>query len=836
MIMRNILLDLRFALRSLAKAPIFTAVAVLSLAFGIGANTAIFSLLDQLLLRPLPIREPATIFQMAARGSHYGSNWGRDCMSFPMYRDFRDKLPVHDGLLARRSIGVNLGFRGQVERAAAEIVTGNYFQVLGIQPVDGRVFTQDDDRTPLGHPVAVLSYGYWQARFGGDRAVIGTDIVVNNHNFKVVGVTQPGFTGLQLGTAAQLFLPMTMQDWLIPMPDTKLLEDRRTRFVNVFGRLKPGMTVERAQAAAAPLFQQIISEEIKEKAFAKADKESIGRFLQSKMTVFEGGAGMSGMRREYGPALWILMSLVGVVLLIACANVANLQLARAMSRQKEVAVRLSVGASRGQIVRQLLIESVLMALVAGALGLAIGHAASIGLLAMQPSGDTPTNVTANLDPRVLLFTFGVSLLTGVLFGLVPAFQSANPDLASTLKEQAGSVVGGTHAGFRKALVALQVTLSLLLLIGAGLFAQSLTNLRTLDPGFRPSRLLMFTVDLNSAGYPMERAHTFSRQLAEQLRALPGVEAASSATMPLVSGDEWDSSITVEGQDPAKGSSAWAFMNHPEPGYFQAIGAPLVAGRDFDARDTLESKKVAIVNQQFVREYFPDKDPIGRRIGMGSDPGTQTDIEIVGVVKDFKYQDIHEKTGRQLYQPYAQMKFVTGRWFYARTSGDPEAMFNAIRNEVRKIDANVPITGLRTVEQQVDRNLSTKRLVANLSVCFGVLATLLAVLGLYGVMAYLVGRRSREIGIRIALGANSTSVVTMILKEVMLLVGIGLAVGLAGALGLGSFVRAQLYGVAPNDPKVLALATLLLGAVALFAGWMPANRASRTDPTRVLRYE
>lgn len=836
--MRNVwLLDLRFALRSLGKAPIFTAVAVLSLALGIGANTAIFSLLDQLLLRPLPVRDPGAIVQLAGRGPHYGSNWGMDCMSYPMYRDFRDKLTSFDAMIARRGTGGNLGYAGQpVQPIRLELITGNYFEMLGVgAPALGRLLTPDDDKVPNGHPVVVLSHDFWMTRFGGQASILGQTVVLNNRNYSVVGVAPAGFTGMEPGGGSQLFATVAMQEAIIPGP--KLLEERRTRFLNVFGRLKPGVSIERARAEVEPLYRQIIEGEIKEKAFATASREDIDAFLRSKMTVFEGGSGTSYMRRSYGPALWVLMALVGVVLLIACANVANLQLARATARGKEIAVRLSVGAGRWQIVRQLLVESLLLAVVAGVLGLAIGRGGASILLAMQPQSEVPTNLSASLDPRILAFTFGVSLLVGVLFGIVPAWQAAKPDLASTLKEQAGAVVGGTHARFRKGLVVLQVTMSLVLLIGAGLFAQSLRNLQTLDPGFRIERTLMFSVDTSSAQYPVEKSRVFYRNLWEQVRALPGVEAASSANMALVSGNEWDSTITVEGQDPAKSSNRWAFMNHTTPDYFHTLGAPMLAGREFNWSDDENSKPVAIVNEQFVKEYCPPgRDPVGLRVGMGGDPGTKTDIEIVGVVKNFKYENMKETVGRQLYRPNAQMKFVLPQTFYIRTASDPQGMFNAVRDVVRRLDSNIPVTGVRTLEQQVDRNLTTQKMVAWLSVCFGILATMLAVLGLYGVMAYLVGRRKREIGIRIALGADTGRVVTMILREVAALVGSGLVFGVAAAFGLAGYIRSQLFGVAPDDPLVLGFATLLLAAVAIAAGWLPANRASRTDPLHVLRYE
>jgi len=524
------------------------------------------------------------------------------------------------------------------------------------------------------------------------------------------------------------------------------------------------------------------------------------------------------------------------VLLIACANVANLQLARATARQKEMAVRLAIGASRWQIMRQLLIESGMLALIAGILGLLVAKISLTILFAAFIPSETHLTIAPALDTRVFLFNLLISLFVGVLFGLAPALQSTKPELAGTLKDQAGSVVGGTHAAFRKTLVTLQVTLSLLLLIGAGLFVNSLHNLKTLNPGFRTSNLVMFGLDPTTNGYKNEPIHTFYRKLFESLEPLPSVESVAYANVPVVSDDDWDSSITIEGQDPSQASKAWAYQNKTSPGYFKTLGVPLKAGRDFTWSDAMTTKKVTIINEQLAREYFKDKDPIGRHIGFGSDPGTKTDIEVIGVVADFKYQSMGETIGRQMFQPYSQIDFALGQYFYVRTSGEPQSMFRAVRSEVSKIDANLPIFGMRSMEDQVAQNLVVQRLVASLSAVFGLLATMLAVIGLYGVMAYLVSRRSREIGIRMALGAARGDVIRMILREVVLLVGIGLIVGLGGAIGLTRYIKSQLYGVTPNDPWIMALAFAGLATVALFAGWLPAARASRADPSRVLRYE
>jgi predicted permease len=832
--MRAILQDLQYAVRTLRKSPGFSVIAVVSLALGIGANTAIFGLLDQLLLRTLPVREPGRMVGMAARGNHYGSNWGMNAMSYPMYRDFRDKAEVFDGVIARRAFTSNLGYGGQTERAIVELVSGNYFPVLGVPAALGRVLSPEDDRQKGAHPVVVLAYDYWQSRFGADPRLLNQTININSVPFTVIGVAQAGFQGVEIGDATQMFVPVMMQEQIVT--NIKLLDERRTRFLNIFARLKPGVSLEQAKAAVQPLFHQIIEGEVKEAAFAKASQDDKDKFLRSYMDVFPGGTGTSWLRRQLTTPVYVLMGLTAFVLLIACANLANLQLARASARHKEIAVRLSLGANRFQIVRQLLVESVVISLTAGIAGLLVGRWVLHGLIAMRASDTSRLTITADIDPRILLFNFGVAALVGILFGLAPAWQATRPDLASTLKDEAAAVAGGTHARFRKVLLVAQVTLSLVLLIGAGLFVNSLMNLRTLDPGFRAQNLLMFGIDPSSAGYKPEGIRDLYRRLHDRLSALPGVTVTGHANMAVVSGNEWDSSITIEGADPSQSSKSWAYMNHVSPDYFRSLGSDLVAGRDFRWSDGFGTPKVCIVNQQLVKEYFAGKDPIGRHIGMGSDPGTKTDIEIIGVVRDFKYENMRENVGRQMYRPFQQMEFALNMWFYVRTAADPNALAAAVRNEVRNLDANVPVYGMRTLEAQIERNLVTERLVAMLSAAFGILATLLAVIGLYGVMAYLVGRRSREIGIRMALGAESNHVIWMILREVVILVSVGVALGLAGSLALTRLIKSQLFGVTPWDPRVILLSMFALSAVALFAGFLPARRAARTDPIHVLRYE
>jgi predicted permease len=772
--------------------------------------------------------------QMAAKGSHYGNNWGTQTMSYPMYKDFRDRAQVFEGVICRRAFTANLGHGGQVELALVELVSGNYFGVLGLRPALGRLFSQEDDRLKGGHPLVVLAWDFWKSRFGADPGIVNQTVHVNGAPYTVIGVAPAGFQGMETGVATQMFVPVNMQEQIITV--MKVLDDRRTRFLNVFARLKPGVTVEQAKASVQPVFHQILDGEVKEEAFAKASKETIARFLKSEMDVIPGGTGSSHVRQQLAAPASVMMGLTVFVLLIACANLANLQLARATARGREIAVRLALGATRLQVARQLLVESLALSCAAGVAGLLIGRWVLQALLSMRESDVSQLTIQATIDARILLFNFGAAAAVGVLFGLAPAWQAARADVSKRLRDEATAAAGGAHARFRKGLLVGQVTLSLMLLIGAGLFVNSLMNLRRLDPGFRAENLMMFGVDPTSGGYSKERTRDFYKRLTERLKALPGVTAASHANMAVVSGDEWDSSITIEGSDPSQTSKAWAYMNHISPGYFQSLGTQLVAGRDFTWSDAHGTPKVCVVNQRFVKEYFPGKDPIGRRVGMGSDPGTKTDIEIVGVVRDFKYENMREEIGRQMYRPFQQMGYGLSMWFYVRTAADPAALAGALRSEVRALDANLPVYGMRTLEKQIERNLVIERLVAILSAAFGALATLLAVIGLYGVMAYLVGRRSREIGIRMALGAEAGHVVRMILGEVSVLVGLGVALGLGGALALTRLVRAQLFGITPWDPGVIAAAIVGLSTVALLAGLLPALSASRADPVRALRHD
>lgn len=847
--MTNVWADFRYSFRSFRKAPVFTAVAVLSLALGIGANTAIFTLLDQVLLRLLPVKDPQQLTMFTMRGRHYGSNWGGNMISYPMYRDFQDHNEVFSGMFARRATETSITFEGRTEKVAAELVSGTFFPVLGVGAFIGRTFTPDDDRTPGGHPLVVLAYDYWKTRFAGDQAVLGKTISVHQHNMTIVGVTQPGFDGIELGSTPNFYLPMMMQKEVFGNPD--MLTDRRTRWVNVFGRLKSGMTMQKAQASLQPFMHSMLEMEVREKAFNNASEYDRQQFLRCWMSLLPGSQGRAQLRDQLKTPLWVLMAITGTVLLIACANIANLLLARAAGRQKEMAVRLAIGASRMRIVRQLMIESLSLSALGAVAGLAVAFWADRLLMAAYlGSAAAGLKLSTTPDFRILLFALAVTVATGLFFGLAPAVQSTKPNVGPTLKDQAGSVVTGGSALLRKSLVTAQVTLSLLLLIGAGLFVKSLNNIRQLGPGFPVERLIGFELDPSLSGYKADRTKAFYQRLSESISAIPGVQSVGLASMRILEGDEWDNSVTVEGYTPARqGDHPYAYMNMIGPNYFATLGVPIVAGRDFNLKDTEQVRHwpeeqgdeqftaaKIMINETFAKKYFGGQNAVGRHLGFGSDPGTKTDMEIIGVVKDIRYTSIRDEIPQQAYVPYFARVHVGQMTVYVRTALDSNLLFPVLRAKVRELDPNVPVYSMRTTEEQIDNLLTTERLIASLSAVFGFLATLLAVIGLYGVMAYAVSRRTREIGIRMALGAEQGRVIWMVMREALLLVGLGIVVGVPAAWGLSRFIESQLFGLKGHDPITMALAAIGLGVVASLAGYLPAWRASRVDPLHALRYE
>jgi predicted permease len=826
--------DIRFSLRAIRRSPLFASVAILSLALGIGANTAIFSLMDQLMLRKLPIQNPDQLVMLFQQGAHNGSNMGGRMHSYPIYQDYQQKAAPFSEVLCRRLGAASVSVENQTERINLEMVSGNFFSMLGVKAAAGRVFnSHDDDRIFRGHPVAVLSYDYWDTRFARDPHVVGKKILVNNYPMTIVGVSAAGFAGIDPSESPQIRVPILMEPDMIPEWSWLDPADRRTRWVQVFARLKPGYTVESARAPLQGLFHQIREYEMTLPAAKDWSAYSRDQFMRGTIHIEKAATGYSDLRNNFSTALIVLMCMVGLVLLIACANVANLLIARAFARQKEIAVRLSLGASRGQLIRQLLVESMVLSFAGGAAGVLLALAMTKGLLALVPTEGNPLLIHAQPDLRILSFTLGLTFLTGLIFGLVPAMRASRPDLWTTLKDAVGSIAGSSGSLFlRKGLVTAQVALSFLLLFGAGLFVRSLQNLKSVDTGFRDlDNLITFQVSPALSGYDAPRTVHFYDELLTQIRSVPGVKFAGLASVPLLHGWEWDSQTAVEGYQSKDGEDMQAFMNSISPGYFKTMGISLLEGRDFDQRDMKDNSKVAIVNEQFARHFFGSKSAVGRHVGRGGP--NKFDTEIVGVVADALYEGPREGVRRQVFIPNWGNGGVA---FYVRAGLGSRSAYASLRNEVKKLDASMPIYELKTLGGQLDETLLTERLIALLSAGFGMLATLLAALGLYGVMAFVVARRTKELGVRMALGAQASSVIWLVMRDVLLLLVLGLAVGIPAAIGLGRFVATQLYGIKANDPSIAGASMIVMIVVAALAGFIPARRASRIDPILALRYE
>ncbi len=821
----------------MGRSPLFTSVVVASLALGIGANTAIFTLIDQLMLRLLPVKNPEQLVMIWTTGPHMGSNRGDRRASYPMYQDFQQKAQAFSYVFCRYQTPLSITFGNQTERVQGELVSGNFFQALGVKPAIGRVFSpEEDDRVYKGHPVVVLSHDYWMTRFAGDPKVIGQKMVVDNYPMTIIGVSAAGFIGLDPSLSAQIRVPIQMKPLMTPGWDD--IGDRRSQWIQMFARLKTGYTFGPAKASLQPLLSQVLKYELTLPEMSDTTPFNRDQFLTRQIRMEPAATGYSQARLAYGTALIVLMCMVGLVLLIACFNVANLLIARAVARQKEVAVRLALGASRRQLLGQLLVESILLSLAGGAVGLLLSVAMIRGLLSFLPSDGTPLMLRATPDPRILAFNAVLALGTGIFFGLAPALQSMRFDLWTTLKDAAGALTGsGGSVRLRKGLVTAQVALSFLLLAGAGLFVKTLANLKETNAGFRGlDNLITFQVDPGLNGYSVERIKTFYQEALDNIRATPGVTAASFAIVPLLSGDEWDSTIGVEGHQPKDGEDMQGFMNAVSPLYFKTMGVPLLEGRDFDNRDRGGKMNAAIVNRAFAAHFFGGRSPIGRRIGFGTGPKSKLDMEIVGMVDNSLYEGPREGVHRQVFVPFGQSDFPAGAAFYVRTSMASSTMFGVLRRKVAGLDPSMPVYAIKTLEAQLDETLSTERLIAILSAAFGGLATLLAALGLYGVLAFVVARRTREIGLRMALGAGRGAVVWMVMREALMLLALGLAVGVPSAYLLSRYIGSQLFGVKANDVWTAALALAILGAVTAGAGLLPARRASAIDPIKALRYE
>ena len=827
--------DVRLAVRSLGRSPLFATVAILSLALGIGANTAIFTLIDQIVLRKLPVPAPEQLVMLYQQGPHNGSNMGHRMHSYPLYQDLQQKAEPFADVLCRRLVPASVSVDNQTERLEAELVSGNFFSMLGVKPAIGRVFnSQEDDQKYQGHPVVVLSYNYWVNRFARDPGVVGKKILVNDYPMTIVGVSAPGFAGIDPARSPQIRVPVLMKPVMLPEWPWLHMDDRRARWVQVFARLKPGYTVASAAAPVQGLFTQVRSHEMTLPAAKDWSAYSREQFMKGLLRLESAETGYSGLRNDFSTALLVLMCMVGLVLLIACANVANLLIARAFMRQKEIAVRLSLGASRGRLIRQLLVESLVLSFAGGVVGLALAFVLTRGLLALVPTTGEPLLIDARPDGRVLLFTLGLTFLTGIVFGLLPALRASRPDPWTTLKDTVGSIAGTAGSLFlRKGLVTAQVALSFLLLFGAGLFVRSLQNLKTTDTGVALDNLVTFQLSPALSGYTNERAVQFYGQLLERLRSAPGIRSAGMTSVPILSGDEWDSSMSVEGHRAADGEDMQAFMNALSPGYFETMKIPLLEGRDFSQMDIKENSRVAIVNRRFAEHFFKGQSAVGKRLGWGVGPRTKLEIEIVGVVADSLYEGPREGVRRQVFIPNWGRSTAT---FYVRVQMSSPSAYSLIRNELKQLDGAMPLYSLKTLEAQLDETLLSDRLIALLSAGFGLLATILASVGLYGVMAFVVVRRRKELGIRLALGAQPAGVIWLVMREVLLLLAIGLAVGVPAALAAGRYISSQLYGIDPRDPTIAIATVVLLTVVSAAAGLIPARRASRIDPILALRYE
>jgi len=828
--------DLRYAFRTLSRSPFFAFVAVLSLALGIGANTAIFSLVDHVFLRPLPVANPDRLVLVKDPGPYgNGAVWsdddGHSSFSHPVYTELRDRNQVFAGVAARGNLSLNVGVGNHAAQMFdAEIVSGNYFETLGVKAAAGRLFNADDDRTPGAHPVVVLSHSYWQRHFAGRKDVINSTVRVNAFPMTVVGVAAPGFTGTQTGRIAQLYVPMMMKARVTPGDD--ILADRTNRWLNLIARLRPGVSMEQATAGLQAALQPSIETTLAQQPDLPADERARAR--SRRLYLSPGRQGRETLQRDSGEALLILLGMTGLVLLVACANVANLLIARGASRAREISIRLSVGASRGALVRQMLVESALLAVVGGLAGTLLASWCLASLQSIVPA-DSRDFVTASLDGRTLLITLLVSLATGMAFGLLPALDSTRQDLASVMKDHASSAtIKPSGVRFRRTLVAGQFALSLVLLVAGGLLARGLANLGQQSPGFEVDRLLTFRMDATLSGYTPEASRETYLRLRDRLAAMPGVREAGVSLLPVLADRGWAGSVRVPGcLKSSKNGQLNVGFNGIDTGFLRLLDMP-VNGRNFAISDAAKTTPVVIVNESLARACYGDVSPVGRSIGLGR---RNLNATIVGVVKDARLNSIREKPAPFVYLPITQAApRITEAAFYLRTAMPETAVIGAAQKVVRDFDANLAVLDPRTMREQINETIVNERLSAVLSLAFALLAVALAAIGLYGVLAFMVTRRTREIGVRLALGARPREVEWLVLREVMLLAGVGLAIGLPVAWGLARAMRSLLYGLEPSDPLVFAGAALLLLLCAFAAGYWPARRASHIDPMVALRYD
>jgi predicted permease len=836
--MGHLLYDLRYGLRMLARNPAFSAIAVLTLALGIGANTAIFSLTDQILLRRLPVPHPEQLVLLRSPGSKQGHMWSDSVddsgmFTYPVYKDLRDRNQAFTGLLARFPTAVSISGHGSTERALAEVVSGNYFETLGVQPALGRVFSANDETAPGANPVAVLSYGYWTRHFGSDPEIVDKQIVVNGTSLKVVGVTRAGFTGIQIGQLPDLFVPITMKAQMTP--NWNGLDDRKDYWVAILGRLKPGFNAAKAEVALAPTFHAILESDVH---LIEGSEKGRQKFLENKLLVESAANGRPVVQEGVKGPLLILTAMVALVLLIACVNIASLLVARGEARQREIAVRLTMGASRWRLVKQLLTESLLLSVAGGAAGIALAAWTLSALVGAIPQSEGISGLEARLDYRVLAFAIALTIVTGILFGLTPALRASRADLQSTLKDQGANVSGGkSNVRLRKWLLVSQVALTVVLLAAAGFFTKSLLNLKNQDLGVRTDHVISFSIAPSLNLYSPQQSSALIDRIREKIAALPGVRSVTVARMSVLAGDSAGSDMSAEGYVPQESEDTHVRENWVSPDHFTTLGIPLLSGRDFQKSDTAASPEVAIVSEGIAKRFFGGRNPVGLHLGIGpkqnkQNPGTL----IVGVVKDSKSMDAHEDVRPTVYLPVTQDPELGTVTFYTRTGQEPESLAKPLREAVAAFDSNLPVFGVKTLAAQVEDTEFDDRLLTVFAAGLGFLASLLAAIGLYGVMAYVVARRTREIGIRMALGATRENVGWLILREVVRMSALGLAIGLPLAYGIGRLVESQLFGVKASDPFVFAFSAAALATVAMLAGWLPSRKAASVDPMVALRYE
>jgi predicted permease len=814
--METLLQDVRFGFRRLLKSKGFAVVAILSLALGIGANTAIFSLVNMVLFRPLPVSNPEQVVAVSA----VGKEGAMTAHSYPNYVDLRDRNEVLSGLLTYRPIAASFSRNGNNEKVWGYLVSGNYFDVLGVKPVRGRGFLPEEDKTRLSHPVVVISHSFWQTRFGGDQNIADSDVLINGKKFKVIGVAPAGFKGTEVIYTPDIFFPFAMQKWIEPEND--YLDSRSTQNIFAVGRLKPGVTSKQAEASLNLLATQLAKDFPNDNEGLRYEITPPG-FLLPQIR-----SGMIGVSAA-------LMGLVALVLLIACTNLASLLLARATERSKEIAIRLSIGASRGRIVRQLLTESVLLAVTGGLVGVLLAKWIIDLIIGLKPPIDIPITLELHLDWRVMVFSIVVSVITGVLFGLVPALQATKPDLVPALKDVA-SQSGTRRSWLRSSLVVAQIAVSLLLLVAAGLTLRALQQLRTMNPGFNPQNALMMSFDLSLQGYKTDDGVQFRKQLLRRVESLPGVQAASFTDYMPLSMNYNSQGVLAEGQPEERGVNVPTAMNaNVGLKYFEAIGTPLIAGRDLNEQDQEGKTRSVVVNETFARRFFPGANPNENALGKRFKTSPDRDYwQIVGVAKDGKYWNIGEEPRPFIWFALGnQLAFNT---MLVRTTVKPETLIGAIRNEIRAMDPNLPVTDVKALTEHMNLSLFPARAVAALLAAFGLLALALAAIGIYGVMAYSVAQRTREVGIRMALGAQRGDVLRMMLRQGMTLAAIGMGIGLAAALVLSRLLSNLLYGVSATDAVAFAGVSLLLGFVVLAACFIPASKAAKVDPMVALRYE